>query len=543
MAAQQREEERQLQEAGDALEQAQRERDRLFGEYSALDASLRQARQEVQSAEQHHAEARKTLEQHALHAELAAVAPDQRDSWLAKQAELSQASRTHHEEVLSRLNQAERQIEPLKRALQEDATRLARFETRHEGLEKELKALADQLPPLESRRDDIARDLAARLGEHASPDAWQQHLDERQEQARQARDAAQARWHAAQQEQQRLAQRVEHEAERLEGLRRERDTLARELADWRAAHPELTDATLDRLLAQSEEAARDEERQIEAADQARQRAAATLAERRDALLRHRRDQGLAEEADEVSREYERDAALLGDAVNDELRRRREALETAEAELTPRLEAAQEARDEAAFALSDDDRRRERRKAGQAELEAAQAEFRRWGQINELIGSADGKAFRRIAQAYNLEQLLEHANAHLAGLSRRYRLIRGGSELGLLVEDRDMADERRSVHSLSGGETFLVSLALALGLASMASGELTIESLFIDEGFGSLDPESLQIAMDALDSLQAQGRKVAVISHVAEMHERIPVQIQVQRQGNGQSGLKIVGGLS
>ena len=110
-------------------------------------------------------------------------------------------------------------------------------------------------------------------------------------------------------------------------------------------------------------------------------------------------------------------------------------------------------------------------------------------------------------------------------------------------DTEMGDELRSVHSLSGGETFLVSLALALGLASMASSKLRIESLFIDEGFGSLDPESLQIAMDALDSLQAQGRKVAVISHVAEMHERIPVQIQVQRQGNGQSGLKIVGGLS
>jgi len=539
LAAQQREEERQLQEAGDALDQAQRERDRLFGEYSALDASLRQARQEAQSAEQHHAEARQSLEQHALHAELGAVAPDQRDSWLTKQAELSQASRTHHEEVLSRLNQAERQIEPLKRALQEDHTRLARFETRHEGLEKELKALADQLPPLQSRRDDLARALAARLGEHASPDAWQQHLDERQAQARQARDAAQARWHAAQQAQQRLAQRVEHEAERLEALRRERDTLARELADWRAAHPELSDATLDRLLTQSEEAARDEEREIEAADQARQRAAATLAERRDALLRHRRDQDLNEETGESNREEEHNAALLGDAVAESLRRRREALEAAEAELTPRLEEAQRARDEAAFALSDDDRRRERRKAGQAELEAAQAEFRRWGQINELIGSADGKAFRRIAQAYNLEQLLEHANAHLSGLSRRYRLIRGGSELGLLVEDRDMADERRSVHSLSGGETFLVSLALALGLASMASGELTIESLFIDEGFGSLDPQSLALAMEALDGLQALGRRVGVISHVQEMHERIPVQIRVEPVGNGTSRAKLV----
>ena len=86
--------------------------------------------------------------------------------------------------------------------------------------------------------------------------------------------------------------------------------------------------------------------------------------------------------------------------------------------------------------------------------------------------------------------------------------------------------------------FLVSLALALGLASMASSTLKIESLFIDEGFGSLDPESLQLAMDALDGLQAQGRKVAVISHVQEMHERIPVQIQVRRQGNGLSTLEV-----
>lgn len=122
--------------------------------------------------------------------------------------------------------------------------------------------------------------------------------------------------------------------------------------------------------------------------------------------------------------------------------------------------------------------------------------------------------------------------------RRYRLKRGGSMLGLLVMDTEMGDELRSVHSLSGGETFLVSLALALGLASMASSTLRIESLFIDEGFGSLDPESLQLAIDALDGLQAQGRKVGVISHVQEMQERIPVQIRVRRQGNGLSTIEV-----
>jgi exonuclease SbcC len=156
----------------------------------------------------------------------------------------------------------------------------------------------------------------------------------------------------------------------------------------------------------------------------------------------------------------------------------------------------------------------------------------------LIGSATGDTFRKIAQAYNLDLLVHHANVQLRQLVRRYRLKRGGSMLGLLVMDTEMGDELRSVHSLSGGETFLVSLALALGLASMASSTLKIESLFIDEGFGSLDPESLQLAMDALDGLQAQGRKVAVISHVQEMHERIPVQIQVRRQGNGLSTLEV-----
>ena len=539
LEAQEAEETRQLDAVRETRDAAQRQRDELFGEYRAVEAALARHRQDHESAERQRDAARKALEAHPLQQELAVNDASERKAWLEAEREASETRRRQARQRLDELARAEAELAPLEQALQEGHVALARLEAEKQHADTALAELDERLPPLRDERETLARDLAARLGEHASPDAWQQHLDARQEQARQDRDAAQARWHAAQQAQQRLAQQVEHEAERLEGLRRERDTLAHELADWRAAHPELTDATLTRLLAQSEEEARDEERRIEAADQDRQRAAATLAERRDALLRHRRDQGLLEGTDEANREDDRDEALLGDAVAEALRRRREALEEAEAELTPQLDAAQKARDEAAFALSDDDRRRERRKAGQAKLEAAQAEFRRWGQISELIGSADGKAFRRIAQAYNLEQLLEHANAHLSGLSRRYRLVRGGSPLGLLVVDVDMGDERRSVHSLSGGETFLVSLALALGLASMASGELTIESLFIDEGFGSLDPQSLALAMEALDGLQALGRRVGVISHVQEMHERIPVQIQVEPLGNGTSRAKLV----
>ena len=106
----------------------------------------------------------------------------------------------------------------------------------------------------------------------------------------------------------------------------------------------------------------------------------------------------------------------------------------------------------------------------------------------------------------------------------------------------MGDELRTVHSLSGGESFLVSLALALGLASLSSDKMKVESLFIDEGFGSLDPSTLNIAMDALERLHNQGRKVGVISHVQEMTERIPTQIKVLKLSNGRSKVEVISNL-
>lgn len=164
----------------------------------------------------------------------------------------------------------------------------------------------------------------------------------------------------------------------------------------------------------------------------------------------------------------------------------------------------------------------------------------WNQLSDLIGSADGNKFSNYVQQYVLDVLLGYANQHLADLSRRYRLERIADSLGLLVIDRDMGDQRRSVYSLSGGESFLASLALALGLASLSAQRMPVESLFIDEGFGSLDAESLRVAMDALDLLQAQGRTVGIISHVEEMSERIGVQIRVQRRSGGSSQIVVSG---
>jgi exonuclease SbcC len=164
----------------------------------------------------------------------------------------------------------------------------------------------------------------------------------------------------------------------------------------------------------------------------------------------------------------------------------------------------------------------------------------WARLNEVIGSADGKKFRQIAQEYTLDVLLSYANVQLEILSRRYLLQRIPNTLALQVLDQDMGDEVRTVFSLSGGESFLVSLALALGLSSLSSSRMHVESLFIDEGFGSLDPATLNIAMDALERLHNQGRKVGVISHVPEMTERIPVQIRVSKEHSGRSKVEVVG---
>ncbi|MBE9585712.1 AAA family ATPase [Mucilaginibacter sp. JRF] len=162
----------------------------------------------------------------------------------------------------------------------------------------------------------------------------------------------------------------------------------------------------------------------------------------------------------------------------------------------------------------------------------------WSKLNEMIGSADGKKFRQIAQEFTLDVLLGFANIHMQMLSKRYSIQRITNTLGLQVVDKDMGDEVRTIYSLSGGESFLVSLALALGLAELSSSKMNVESLFIDEGFGSLDPLTLTIAMGALEGLHNQGRKVGVISHVQEMTERIPAQIKVTKCASGKSEITI-----
>lgn len=215
-----------------------------------------------------------------------------------------------------------------------------------------------------------------------------------------------------------------------------------------------------------------------------------------------------------------------------------ALEAVERERTSFHEQAAALRLQAA----QDDERRIQGRSLLAEIEQQQAIESKWAKLSELIGSSDGKKFRNYAQQFTLDVLLGYANRHLSQLARRYRLERvthpTGPSLALMVRDQDMGGEIRPVNSLSGGESFLVSLALALGLASLSSNRVKVESLFIDEGFGSLDSDTLGVAMEALDALQAQGRKVGVISHVHEMTERIAARIVVRPAGGGASAVSV-----
>jgi DNA repair protein SbcC/Rad50 len=174
------------------------------------------------------------------------------------------------------------------------------------------------------------------------------------------------------------------------------------------------------------------------------------------------------------------------------------------------------------------------------IEKVEKNHELWAIISGAIGSKDGAKFRRFAQGVTLDHLIALANVQLRNINPRYKIERntiGG--LGLQVLDVEMGGEIRSVRSLSGGERFLVSLALALGLSQLDGRSSFVDTLMIDEGFGALDARSLDIVIEALESLQSQGRKVGVISHIEALTDRIPVQIKVEKQGNGRSRVRVM----
>lgn len=174
-----------------------------------------------------------------------------------------------------------------------------------------------------------------------------------------------------------------------------------------------------------------------------------------------------------------------------------------------------------------------------EYEKIAKECHLWEQLAKAIGTTENDNFRDVAQAYTMRILLDRANYYMRQLSLRYLLANYSDSLAIMVQDMEMGGELRTASSLSGGETFLVSLALALGLTSLNDKHFNTDMLFIDEGFGTLDSQSLDMVMNTLENLHNLGRRVGIISHVDTLKERIPAQIQLVREGKSASRVQVV----
>ena len=292
------------------------------------------------------------------------------------------------------------------------------------------------------------------------------------------------------------------------------DEWQNEIENWLIERENFTYALLSELLEKSATWIQNEKRALQSLIEAETTIKATLAERHKNLEQHHLSDTKPEEASK-------------EKIQASLEEKNEAIENKSKRMN-----------EIETLLSSNEKAKAQIKSLEKELNEKSAIAENWKKLNHLLGSSNGNKFKEIAQRYTLETLLLYANQHLQALAPRYQLQSMNDKLGLQIIDTDMLNEVRSIHSLSGGESFLTSLALALGLSSLSSNRMKVESLFIDEGFGSLDSDTLRVAMDALERLQTQGRKIGVISHVAEMTERIAVRIHVRKTANDKSEIEM-----
>ena len=215
---------------------------------------------------------------------------------------------------------------------------------------------------------------------------------------------------------------------------------------------------------------------------------------------------------------------LTDIAPEALAAQLQALETQRTALSEQMGATR-------ARLHDDARRHQGQQALLQQIAALTEDSDLWQRLDGLIGSAKGDKFRKFAQGLTLDHLLHLANRHLTRLHGRYLLRRKPTgELELDIVDSWQGDVARDTRTLSGGEAFLVSLALALALSDLVSHKTSIDSLFLDEGFGTLDGDTLEVALTALDALNASGKMIGIISHVEALKERIPAQIRVEKGG-------------
>ena len=255
---------------------------------------------------------------------------------------------------------------------------------------------------------------------------------------------------------------------------------------------------------------------------------------------------LVQQVDELSREetelqtrcHDKRKALKAEKEKQQSEYSREELELELSQCEKVLEELDKSIITAQLKLENNQSKQGRLKKLKEQIEKQKKEYHRWELLDHLIGSHDGKRYRNFAQGVSFDLMIAYANRQLRKMSDRYLLIRDNRQsLALNVIDNYQAGEIRSTKNLSGGESFLVSLSLALGLSSMASQKVRVDSLFLDEGFGALDDEALDTALNTLASLEQDGKMIGVISHVPALKERISTQIQVIPQSGGRSILK------
>ena len=508
-------------QAAQARERAQQQRDiaqqqqlRAQSAYSTAHAASEQAQQALAAAQQQESAVRQQLEQRLT--ELDALFPGYawRPLWAADAAHFHAARRDKvqvWQQQRQLQEQCQQQLRTLEIELAYHSTGLAERHTQLHGAQQQLQTLQQVVQQQQQQR--------AAFWEGRSVDAVEAGFAQDIEQAQRQVAAAEQMSQHAQQAHTSAATTLAQAQQLCSAAASAEQAAQNALQAWLAAcnarlDSKLDAAALSQLLAHDRAWIAEERRALQTLADAVQTTASVYRERQAQCQAHEQQ------------------CLPVVAA--------ETLPAAQQALQEQLTIWQQRQSEAQFHLRQDEERCAQAKDLQQRIVEQEAVYVLWHEMDDAIGSASGDKFSKYAQQFTLDVLLGYANRHLADIAPRYRLQRSAGSLALFVIDQDLGDEVRSVHSLSGGEAFLVSLALALALASLSAQRVRVESLFIDEGFGSLDAQTLRIALDALDNLQAQGRKVGVISHVAEMAERIGVRIEVQPQSAGQSLVRVQG---
>ena len=389
--------------------------------------------------------------------------------------------------------------------------------THADEIENELKEKRQRLLQLEDEMKKRNEQLASILGTWETANELQQHYNEAIAKAnRMFADATKCKADI-ETELNKLKGEISGKKQQLADAEIKTERLLAKVNEFLAARDDNMQVdTLDSLLQITHSAISTMRNNIESVEKAATTAEATLSERKQVLATHN-NAPIKPEADE------NEVSI------------KELLSTIEAESkkTSRILT------EISAQLLKDEKNREEFAKYSEEYNYKVEQKKQWEALDRLFGSATGDTLTKAAQEYTLDILLNVANTHLADMTKRYKLARiGDGSLGIKVIDLDMMAESRSAHSLSGGETFIVSLALSLALSSLSSNRMRIESLFIDEGFGALDKDTLQTALMMLEKLQNSGRKIGVISHLSEMLEQIPVKVNVTRLSPGRSKVEI-----